>query len=45
MPTALRILVGLVLTLAATGASAEPVTVKFLESAAHGFVVLRSERR
>jgi hypothetical protein len=44
MPTALRILVGLVLTLAATSASAEPVTVKFLESAAHGFVVLRSER-
>ena len=44
VPASLRILVGLVLTFVATAASAEPVTVKYLESAAHGFLVLRNDR-
>jgi hypothetical protein len=41
-PTAAKLLLGLPLTLAATSASAEPITVKFPESTAHGFVVLRN---
>jgi hypothetical protein len=44
MPSVRSIILGLVLALVATRASAEPIAVKFLESAAHGFVILRGER-
>jgi hypothetical protein len=37
------VVLGLLLTLAVSDASAQPVTVKFPEGAAHGFVILRRE--
>ena len=44
MPVSSAIILGLLLTLFASGASAEPVTVRFWESATHGFLVLRNDQ-
>lgn len=44
MPVSATIILGLMLTLFASGASAEPVTVRLLESATHGFLVLRNDQ-
>jgi hypothetical protein len=44
VPTTITVVLGLLLALVASGVGAEPVAVRFPEGAAHGFVVLRSER-
>jgi len=44
VPVSSTIILGLLLTLFASGASAAPVTVRFLESATHGFLVLRNDQ-
>jgi len=44
VPVSAAIILGLLLTLLGSGASAEPVTVRFLESATHGFLVLRNDQ-
>jgi hypothetical protein len=44
VPVSATIILGLLLTLFAPGARAEPVTVRFLESATHGFLVLRNDQ-
>ena len=44
MSVSSTIIVALLLTLCASGASAEPVTVRFWESATHGFLVMRDDQ-
>jgi len=44
VPVSSAIILGLLLTLFASGASAEPVMVRFWESATHGFLVLRNDQ-
>jgi hypothetical protein len=44
MPLAMRLGLGLLLLLAISDASAEPVAVRFPESVAHGFLMIRDQR-